>query len=115
MKTIFTFIILLSFSCGTKNATEDRDEKTTDEKIRVALDAEDLETAQQLLEEQIEAYPEEYERYTILGAVYAAQAGFDLLAAVQSAGSSSTSNPIDQVGLFLTEETTEENLEFMNQ
>jgi hypothetical protein len=106
-------LISLLMACGSKNLVEDRVDKTPDEEIRVAIDAENYERARVLLEEQIELHPEEYKRHVILSAVYAVLAGFDLLGAIKN--DSQSDNAIDQVSVFLTEDTTDENLELMTE
>ncbi|MEY4630153.1 MAG: hypothetical protein RIQ81_273 [Pseudomonadota bacterium] len=88
--------------CGTKNLGScpginplvKCTELTADEKIRIALDDGDLDTARSLLEEAIAAEPENYNRYPLLAAVYSGLAGFRLLNAISGASSTSGSTSV---------------------
>ena len=81
-------------SCPGVNPLVKCTEADTDEAIRIALDEEDLEKARTLLEQAIADEPENYNRYPLLGAVYAGLAGFRLLNAISSAGSSSEDSSV---------------------
>jgi len=103
-------VYLATSSCGTSNLGRCPasnplvacTELTTDEKIREALDDQDLASAQVLLEAAIADEPENYERYPLLAAVYAGLSGFDLLAIASSSASSGGSTSIvDSMDAFL--------------
>lgn len=82
-------------------------EPDTDEAIRIALDNGDLAQARSLLEQAIADEPENYNRYPLLGAVYAGLAGFRLLNAISSAGTTSgTSSVTSAMDAFLPDPTT---------
>lgn len=103
-------VYLAASSCGTSNlgtcpASNPLvacTELTADEKIREALDDQDLASAQVLLEAAIEDEPENYERYPLLAAVYAGLSGFDLLGIASSSTSSGGGASImDSMDAFL--------------
>ncbi|NDE16118.1 hypothetical protein EBZ80_14420 [bacterium] len=105
----FALVFLATPSCGTKNLGDCPATSplvkctalTTDEKIRRALNDEDLDTARTLLEDAIAAEPDNYGRYPLLSAVYAGLAGFKLLAILQQANSSGSSSITDAMDAFL--------------
>ena len=78
--------MVTSVGCGTKNlfecdggyAKSKCTPRTKDEDARIALDHEDYDTAITLLTELITAEPEQYQRYPLLSAAYAARSGFDI-------------------------------------
>ncbi len=77
-------------------------ELTADEKIRQALDQQDLATAQTLLAAAIADEPDNYERYPLLAAVYAGLSGFDLLAIASASSSPGAGGSImDTMDAFL--------------
>ncbi len=101
----------LCLGCSENNYFKTKSKPTTDERIRKAIDDEDFETARDFLLDIIEDEPENYQRYALLGGVYAQLAGFDLLTAVTSPPTAST-NPIDSVATFIPENPGDE--EFAN-
>jgi hypothetical protein len=91
MKAFFIFLVLMltMSACGSKDYAECSAQsgikakycssQTADEQAVLAMDSDDLDTAETLLEQLIQENPLDYFRYPRLSAVYAAQAGFDLL------------------------------------
>lgn len=99
--------------CEAGNKSVPCSERTRDEEIRRALDDGDLASAVTHLEEAIAEEPENYNRYSLLGAAYAAVAGFDIFNVVQAqfGGSSSIFDVMknflpDPVALTATEYDT---------
>jgi hypothetical protein len=82
--------LLMASSCGTANVFDCKDgrakskctKRTKDEDARIALDNGDMETAVRLLQELVDAEPEEYKRYPLLAAAYAGKSGFSILSAM---------------------------------
>ena len=113
--TLGAVVILLCFvSCGKEGNVADCDapapgipcsERTPDEEARLALDREDFETAVMILSELVEEEPENYQRYTVLSAAMAGQAGLDIfnLAKGQFAGDGGI---LSLVGSFLPDPTS---------
>lgn len=105
------FIVLICSSCGTKNAADcdggqagvPCSERTQDEEARLALERGDYESAVTILEKLVADQPENYQRFALLAAAYAAKAGFDLFkAASQGNTTSSESGGLtSSVGKFL--------------
>lgn len=90
-------------SCKENESNNQCVEQTPDEKAVIALNDGDFERARTLLEKLIVDNPNEYFRYPRLAAVYAAQAGFDLLSAasLDSNDDNGQSDFLDSVGKFL--------------
>lgn len=102
-------------SCGSENLAKGRVEEDTDDKITYAMNNDDFDTAITLLEQQIESYPEEYQRFALLGAAYAARAGVSILAMVKaqfSSGSTGSggSSLVSQLSSFIPTTPTAQNL-----
>lgn len=84
--------LLLTSSCGTANLFDCKDgrakskctKRTKDEDARIALDNGDMTTAVALLQELVDAEPEEYTRYPLLAAAYAGKSGFNILNVVSA-------------------------------
>ena len=87
------------FACDDQGTPSHCVEQSDDEKAMAALEDNDLDTAETILERLIGEEPRQYFRYPRLAAVYARQAGFDLLTAT-SAGSQG-GDFLDQVAVFL--------------
>lgn len=87
MKYLFLVLIMIFSSCGQKNAFDCNggiakskcSQRTKLEDARIALDHGDMDTAIKLLSELITDEPENYERYPLLAAAYAARSGLDVL------------------------------------
>lgn len=75
--------------------------RTNDENARIALDDGDFATAITLLEEEVAADPENYQRFTLLAAAYAGRAGISILGIATSNFSSGGGSLIDSVSAFL--------------
>lgn len=108
----FSLTLAGGLGCGTTNPFEDKEEKTADEKIRIALDTGDLATARTLLEDQVKAEPDNYQRYVLLSAVYASLGGLDLTGALKQSGGSGDS-AIDTISKVLPATTSAADLDFM--
>lgn len=111
-------VILLALvaGCGRDNVAEDRVPRTPDERARAALESGDYSTAIDVLEELIASEPDNYERYALLAAGYAARAGLailDIVKAQFTSGGSGSTSLIGQVGSFLPANSTAANLEDM--
>ena len=105
----------LSFTlvnCGSTNRFEDSGDKTADEKIRIALDTGDLETARLLLEDVVRDDPTNYQRFVLLSAVYASLGRLDLMGALKST-SGGTGSAIDAISKTLPATTTAADLDLM--
>ncbi len=112
MQILFIIFSLLSLAtlngCGTKNLFDCDDgyakskctQRTKDEDARIALDHEDYDTAISLLTELITAEPEQYQRYPLLSAAYAARSGFDIFNIV-TANFGGSSSLLQTMGSFL--------------
>ncbi len=101
-------------ACGTASKAGPYAQKTQDEKAREALDNLDYATAIELYSELVAANPEEYERYRLLAAAYAAFAGFDIIEAAKSNVSGGGSGSlIDTLGSFLPADPSPEELDAM--
>lgn len=82
-------------------------ERTADEEARLALDAEDWDTAILLLEEARVEEPEVYGRFPLLAAAYAARAGFDIFAFAKAGGTGEGSgSAVDVINAFLPDPAT---------
>lgn len=106
LKLYFLFcIFLLScgqdslVSCQTATSKSKCVEQTDDEKAMIALNDNQLTQAQALFETLILQDPSSYFRYPRLAAVYAKQAGFDILSAASA--SSGGGDFLDQISSFL--------------
>jgi len=79
--------LMIASACGTKNlfdcdggyARSHCTERTKEEDARIALDSGDYDTAIELLSALIAEEPENYRRYPLMSAAYAARSGFDIL------------------------------------
>lgn len=103
------FMLSLTACGGDKNAADCDDgisgvpcsplEK--EESARKALDQGDFDTAIELLEQLVEEEPEDYQRYTLLSAAYAARAGFAILSVVKANFGGEGGGLIGQISAFL--------------
>lgn len=90
MTSILVSAVLMASSCGTANLFDCQEgrakskctKRTKDEDARIALDKGDMVTAVKLLQELVDAEPEEYTRYPLLAAAYAGKSGFSILSVV---------------------------------
>lgn len=89
------------FDCDNPSAVTPCSEKSPDEKARLALDRGDYDTAISILLELIEQEPEEYQRYTLLAAAYAARSGFLILDVLKSSFTGGNTNAFDAVSSFV--------------
>ena len=104
---ILLFMALLG-ACGSKNVADcDKptpgvpcQAQTDDEKARVALNNDDMETAVTILKELVAKEPEKYDRYPLLAAALAGLAGFDVFGIVKGK-SGSSSSLLETMGSFI--------------
>ncbi len=107
----FILFACLFFACDTQTKAGPYAELTTKEKARAALDAKDFPEAIKLYSEVIAAEPVDYESYRFLATAYAELGGFDILKAVQSSIGGGATNLMDQIGEFIPESPTAEQIE----
>lgn len=113
---IFMFVscLLLLQGCGTESQAKPYVSLSADEEARQALEAEDYASAVERYEALIRAEPTRYERYPLLASAYAGAAGFDLIKAAQgSFGGDGQTSLIDQLGSFLPQDPSLEQIEAM--
>ncbi len=114
VKLCCLLLSLVVMACGRKNLAEDQVARTPDEKAKIALESGDYTTAITTLEELIAAEPDNYQRYALLGAAYAARAGLAILDIIKAqfsgGGSGGGTSLFAQVGTFLSVDATAENL-----
>lgn len=108
MTRLLVMTMFFVAGCGTKNlfdcdggyAKSKCTQRTKDENARIALDAGDYDTAVTLLGELRASDPENYQRYPLLSAAYAARSGFDILNIV-SADFGNSSSLLQTMSKFL--------------
>lgn len=104
-----TSILLILLACGPNNIADcDKglpgvpcSQRTSEEDARLALDGGDYDEAIRLLTALIEAEPDNYARYTLLAAAYAARAKIAILDLAMNSLTASGSNAIDQLQDYL--------------
>lgn len=103
-------IVLLAAACGGENNAADCDDglpfipcspKDKEESARAAMNDGDFDTAIELLEQLVGEQPENYQLYTLLGAAYAARAGFAILSVAKANIGGSSGGLIGQISTFL--------------
>lgn len=111
---LLNLLLLLLLACGTSTKAKPYAELSKDEQARKALDELDYETAVEIFKELVEAEPEEYERYRLLAAAYAALGGFDIIEAAKSnIGGSASGSLLDSLSAFLPADPSAVQLESM--